>query len=64
MPAAASRALCDFLDASPSAFHAADYMVYAQLQLGRDQDARRVIDEFQSVGHTNAALLCVFKDDE
>lgn len=40
-----------------SAFHAADYMVYAQLQLGRDQDARRVIDEFQSVGHTNAALL-------
>ena len=28
------------------AFHAADYMVYAQLQLGRDQDARRVLDEF------------------
>jgi tetratricopeptide (TPR) repeat protein len=33
------------------AFHAADYMVYAQLQLGRDQDARRVLDEF---GHMSA----------
>ncbi len=31
-----------------SAFHAADYMVYAQLQLGRDQAARRVMDEFKS----------------
>ena len=31
------------------AFHAADYMVYAQLQLGRDQDARRVLDEFAGV---------------
>lgn len=31
-----------------SAFHAADYMVYAQLQLGRDQAARRVLDEFKS----------------
>ena len=31
-----------------SAFHAADYMVYAQLQLGRDQDARRVLEEFKS----------------
>ena len=30
------------------AYHAADYMVYAQLQLGRDQDARRVLDEFAS----------------
>ena len=30
-----------------SAFHAADYMVYAQLQLGRDQAARRVMDEFK-----------------
>ncbi len=30
------------------AFHAADYMVYAQLQLGRDQDARRVLEEFKS----------------
>jgi tetratricopeptide (TPR) repeat protein len=39
------------------AFHAADYMVYALLQLGRDREARRVVDEFQSVGHTNAAVL-------
>ncbi len=31
------------------AFHAADYMVYAQLQLGRDQEARKVLDEFKSV---------------
>lgn len=29
------------------AYHAADYMVYAQLQLGRDQEARRVLDEFK-----------------
>ncbi|MES3004312.1 MAG: hypothetical protein V4787_26715 [Pseudomonadota bacterium] len=28
------------------AYHAADYMVYAQLQLGRDQAARQVLDEF------------------
>ena len=32
------------------AYHAADYMVYAQLQMGRDQDARRVLDEFKSAG--------------
>jgi hypothetical protein len=31
-----------------SAYHAADYMVYAELQLGRDQAARRVMDEFKS----------------
>jgi tetratricopeptide (TPR) repeat protein len=31
-----------------SAYHAADYMVYAQLQLGRDQAARRVMEEFKS----------------
>jgi len=30
------------------AYHAADYMVYAELQLGRDQQARRVLDEFKS----------------
>jgi len=32
------------------AYHAADYMVYAHLQLGRDLDARRVLDEFKSAG--------------
>jgi hypothetical protein len=31
-----------------NAYHAADYMVYAQLQLGRDQAARRVLEEFKS----------------
>jgi hypothetical protein len=37
------------------AYHAADYMVYAQLQLGRDQDARRVLDEFKSAGGATLA---------
>jgi hypothetical protein len=32
------------------AYHAADYLVYAQLQLGRDQEARRVLDEFKNAG--------------
>ena len=32
------------------AYHAADYMVYAQLQMGRDKDASRVRDEFTSAG--------------
>jgi tetratricopeptide (TPR) repeat protein len=32
------------------AYHAADYMVYALLQLGRDQEARNVLDEFKSPG--------------
>lgn len=45
-------------DASPvEAFHAADYMVYAQLQLGRDQAARRVMDEFRSA---DGARLPIF----
>jgi tetratricopeptide (TPR) repeat protein len=30
------------------AFHAADYMVYAHLQLGRDKEAAKVLDEFKS----------------
>lgn len=29
------------------AYHAADYMVYAHLQLGRDREARKLLDEFQ-----------------
>ena len=32
------------------AYHAADYMVYALLQLGRDHEARKVLDEFKSPG--------------
>jgi len=38
-------------DGSPvEAYHAADYMVYAQLQLGRDQAARKTLEEFGSAG--------------
>lgn len=37
----------DAADAA-NAYHAADYMVYALLQLGRDQAARRVLSEFKS----------------
>ena len=32
------------------AYHAADYMIYAQLQLGRDQAARKTYAEFGSAG--------------
>jgi tetratricopeptide (TPR) repeat protein len=39
------------------AFHAADYMVYAELQLGRDRAAQRVIDEFAAVGSTDPAVI-------
>ncbi len=35
------------------AYHAADYMVYAQLQLGRDKAARQVLDEFTREVKTN-----------
>lgn len=34
----------------PSAYHAADYMVYAELQLGQDQAAQRVMEEFKTAG--------------
>ena len=39
------------------AFHAADYMVYAQLQLGRDQAARQVLEEFRREVKTNPAVF-------
>jgi tetratricopeptide (TPR) repeat protein len=39
------------------AFHAADYMVYANLQLGLDREARKLLDEFQSAA---GAKLAVF----
>jgi hypothetical protein len=39
------------------AFHAADYMVYAHLQLGRDKDASKVLEEFKS---TDGAKLPQF----
>lgn len=39
------------------AFHAADYMIYANLQLGRDQEARKVVDEFAREVKTNPAIF-------
>jgi tetratricopeptide (TPR) repeat protein len=39
------------------AFHAADYMIYANLQLGRDQEARKVLDEFAREVKTNPAVF-------
>ena len=38
------------------AYHAVDYMVYAYLQLARDAEARRAIDEAMKVGGTNPRL--------
>jgi hypothetical protein len=35
---------------STSAYHAADYMVYAELQLGQDRAAQQVLAEFQAAG--------------
>ena len=39
------------------AYHAADYMVYAQLQLGREQAARKLLDEFTREVKTNPAVF-------
>jgi tetratricopeptide (TPR) repeat protein len=39
------------------AFHAADYMVYANLQIGRVQDARKVVEEFDREVKTNPAVF-------
>jgi tetratricopeptide (TPR) repeat protein len=39
------------------AYHAADYMVYAQLQLGRDLAARQVVEEFNREVKTNPAVF-------
>jgi tetratricopeptide (TPR) repeat protein len=38
------------------AFHSADYMVYASLQLGRDQEARRLLEEFKSAEGAKVAF--------
>src|SRR4249919_1405416 len=41
--------------------HGSDYMVYAYLQLGRDQEARAVIDEMTAVsGYSQAAFGAFF----
>src|SRR5439155_4259641 len=37
------------------AYHASDYMVYADLQLARDADARRAIDEAMKIAGANPA---------
>jgi tetratricopeptide (TPR) repeat protein len=39
------------------AFHAADYMVYANLQLGRHEAARKVVDEFDREVKVNPAVF-------
>ena len=39
------------------AYHATDYTVYAYLQLGRDADARRVIDESSQIKGVNMNIL-------
>ncbi|MES2784951.1 MAG: hypothetical protein V4684_05765 [Pseudomonadota bacterium] len=39
------------------AYHAADYMVYAELQMGRDRAARQVLDEFTREVKTNPAIF-------
>jgi Tfp pilus assembly protein PilF len=39
------------------ALHASDYMVYADLQLARDREARAVIDDMMAVKNFNAAIM-------
>lgn len=39
------------------AYHASDYMVYAYLQLARDADARRTIDEAMKVGGASSRFV-------
>ena len=42
------------------AYHAVDYMVYAYLQLGRDAEARRTIDEALKVGNTTPRFVAPY----
>src|SRR5208283_4789024 len=42
------------------AYHAADYMVYAELQLARDAEARRVIDAAMKVGGTSPRFVAPY----
>jgi tetratricopeptide (TPR) repeat protein len=42
------------------ALHASDYMVYAYLQMARDTDAKKVIDEAQTVSGLNPAVQAGF----
>ena len=42
------------------AYHAADYMVYAELQLARDAEARRVIDAAMKVGGASPRFIAPY----
>ncbi|HEV2977507.1 MAG TPA: hypothetical protein VG425_07955 [Casimicrobiaceae bacterium] len=42
------------------AYHASDYMVYAELQLARDAEARRVIDAAMKVGGTSPRFIAPY----
>src|ERR1700681_4034554 len=42
------------------AYHAVDYMVYAYLQLARDGDARRAIDDAMKVGGTSPRFVAPY----
>jgi tetratricopeptide (TPR) repeat protein len=42
------------------AYHASDYMVYADLQLARDAEARRAIDEAMKVGGTSSRFVAPY----
>ena len=42
------------------AYHASDYMVYADLQLARDADARRAIDEAMKVGGASPRFVAPY----
>ncbi len=42
------------------AYHAVDYMVYAYLQLARDAEARRSIDDVMKVGGTSARFVAPY----
>jgi len=42
------------------AYHAADYMVYADLQLSRDAEARRAIDEAMKVGGASSRFVAPY----
>jgi tetratricopeptide (TPR) repeat protein len=42
------------------AYHAVDYMVYAYLQLGRDAEARRAIDEAMKIGGTTPRFIAPY----
>jgi tetratricopeptide (TPR) repeat protein len=42
------------------AYHASDYMVYAYLQMARDEDARRTIEEINTVGGTSPRFIAPY----